>query len=72
MGSSISAIAYHFPDEETSLHGLKRLEAERRRVRAERWYSNIVSERLVMPVEFLHILAPIEDDQLQPNEGSMH
>ena len=70
MGSSISSIADQSSNEYLSLQRPERLEAERKRIRAERWYSNIVSEGLGLPVEYLHVLAPIEDDELQPNQDS--
>lgn len=70
MGSSISTIADLSPDKELLLERHKRLEAGRRRKRAERWYSNMVSEEQGLQVQYLHVLAPIEDEELQPNQDS--
>ena len=68
MGSSISTIAGQSSSEDLSLER-QRLEAERKRIRAERWYSNMVREELGVPVEYLQVLAPIEDDEVQPNQN---
>lgn len=68
MGSSISTIADQSSNEDLSIERRQRLEAEIKRIRAERWYSNIVSEGLGLPVEYLHVLAPKEDDKMQANQ----
>ena len=70
MGSAISTIADQASNEYSSLQGHERLEVERRRVRAERWYSDIVSEGLGRPIEFLRVPVPIEDGDLQPNQDA--
>ena len=64
MGYSISTIAGQFSNNDLSLERHRKLEAERKRIRAERWYLNAVREELGLPVEYLQILAPIEDDEL--------
>ena len=67
MGSSINSIADQPSNEYLSLQTCEVPEAEGKRFRAERWYSNIVSEKIEIPFEYLHVLAPIEDDELQPD-----
>ena len=68
MGSSVSNIADQSSNADLSIQSHERLEAKRKRIRAERWYSNIVREELGIPVEFLRVLTPIEDGEVEANQ----
>ena len=68
MGSSVSTIVDQSSNVDLSIPSHERLEAERKRIRVERWYSNVVREELGIPVEFLRVHAPIEDGEMQANQ----